>query len=113
MKLKQKEILLESKHQELDVKEERCVRELDQLTQSEQCLCDMITAAKIDIIPGRRRSVAKERRFFHKLLLFRRNINQTHRTFTGLHSHVGDDQSLSQTIGCDRPSSLVGSRANV
>jgi hypothetical protein len=53
MKLKQKEIFIEKKHQELDLKEEKCIRELDQLSQNERTLCQILTATPMEIIPGK------------------------------------------------------------
>ncbi|UJR23390.1 hypothetical protein I4U23_026398 [Adineta vaga] len=51
MKLKQKEILIEKKHQELDLKEEKFIKELDHLSQIERSLCEILTAVHIEIIP--------------------------------------------------------------
>ncbi|CAF1243158.1 unnamed protein product [Adineta steineri] len=51
MKLKQKEILIERKHQELDIKEEKCIKELDQLSQNERSLCQILTATPMEITP--------------------------------------------------------------
>jgi hypothetical protein len=52
MKLKQKEILIEKKHQELDLKEEKCIRELDLLAQNERSLCQILAAKEMEIITG-------------------------------------------------------------
>jgi hypothetical protein len=52
MKLKQKEMLIEKKHQELDIKEEMSIKELDQLSQTERSLCESLTAVPMEIIPG-------------------------------------------------------------
>lgn len=52
MKLKQKESFIEKKHQELDLKEEKSIKELDQLSQKEQKLCQILTANQLDLIPG-------------------------------------------------------------
>lgn len=52
MKLKQKELFIEKKHQELDLKEEKYIKELDLLSQSENKLCQTLTAAAMLIIPG-------------------------------------------------------------
>jgi hypothetical protein len=52
MKLKQKEILIEKKHQELDLKEEKCIRELDLLAQNERSLCRILSATEMEIITG-------------------------------------------------------------
>jgi len=51
MKLKQKESFIEKKHQELDLKEEKSIKELDQLSQKEQKLCQILTANQLDWIP--------------------------------------------------------------
>ncbi|CAF1412151.1 unnamed protein product [Adineta ricciae] len=51
MKLRQKELLIEKKHQELDVKEEQFIKELDQLSQTERCLCQILTEAEMEIVP--------------------------------------------------------------
>ena len=53
MKLKQKEIFIEKKHQELDAKEERAIREFDQLAQNEHKLCQILTATPMEILPGK------------------------------------------------------------
>ncbi len=53
MKLKQKEIFIEKKHQELDLKEEKCIKELDQLSQNEQALCQILAAPSLEIITGK------------------------------------------------------------
>jgi hypothetical protein len=53
MKLKQKEIFIEKKHQELDLKEEKCIKELDQLTQNERSLCRILTATQMEILAGK------------------------------------------------------------
>ncbi|CAF3900561.1 unnamed protein product [Rotaria magnacalcarata] len=50
MKLKQKELFIEKKHQELDLKEEKYIKELDQLSQNERSLCQILTATIMDII---------------------------------------------------------------
>jgi hypothetical protein len=52
MKLKQKEIFIEKKHQELDLKEEKSIKELDQLSQKERSLCQILTAIEMNIITG-------------------------------------------------------------
>lgn len=52
LKLKQKEIFIEKKHQELDSKEEKCIRELDQLSQIERKLCQLLAHSIMEIIPG-------------------------------------------------------------
>lgn len=52
MKLKEKEMLIEKKHQELDSKEEKCIKELDQLSGSERSLCDLLAALPMEILPG-------------------------------------------------------------
>ena len=52
MKLKQKELLIEKKHQELDVKEEQFIKELDQLSQTERSLCQILTATEMELVPG-------------------------------------------------------------
>ena len=52
MKLKQKELLIEKKYQELDLKEEKCIKELDQLAQNERSLCQILTATQMEIITG-------------------------------------------------------------
>jgi hypothetical protein len=53
MKLKQKEIFIEKKHQELDLKEEKFIKELDQLSQNERILCQILTATSMEIITGK------------------------------------------------------------
>jgi hypothetical protein len=53
MKLKQKEIFIEKKHQELDLKEEKCIKELDQLSQHERNLCQILTESPMEIITGK------------------------------------------------------------
>lgn len=53
MKLKQKEIFIEKKHQELDAKEEKAIREFDHLSQNEHNLCQILTATPMDILPGK------------------------------------------------------------
>ncbi len=53
MKLKQKEIFIEKKHQELDFKEEKCIKELDQLSQQERSLCQILNESPMDIITGK------------------------------------------------------------
>lgn len=55
MTLKQKESFIEKKHQELDVREEKSIKELDQLTQSERTLCRLLTAVEMELIPGKSR----------------------------------------------------------
>jgi hypothetical protein len=52
MKLKQKEIFIEKKHQELDLQEEKWIRELDQLSQNERTLCQILTTKEMEIITG-------------------------------------------------------------
>lgn len=52
MKLKQKEIFIEKKHQELDVKEEKGIKELDQLSQNERNLCQILTVSSMEMITG-------------------------------------------------------------
>jgi hypothetical protein len=52
MTLKQKESFVERKHQELDVREEKSIKELDQLTQSERAFCRLLTAVELQLIPG-------------------------------------------------------------
>lgn len=61
MKLKQKEIFIEKKHQELDAKEEQAIREFDKLSQNEQMLCQMLTATPMEILTGNEHQ--KERKF--------------------------------------------------
>ncbi|CAM2715553.1 unnamed protein product [Rotaria socialis] len=50
MKLKQKELFIEKKHQELDLKEEKYIKELDQLSQNERSLCQILAATIMDIV---------------------------------------------------------------
>ena len=69
MKLKQKEILIEKKHQELDAKEDKCIRELDQLSQHEQNLCQILTESPMEIITGK---YPRQQKYFDACaLLFR------------------------------------------
>ncbi|CAF0849901.1 unnamed protein product [Rotaria sp. Silwood1] len=49
MKLKQKELFIEKKHQELDLKEEKYIKELDQLSQNEHSLCQILTVTQMEI----------------------------------------------------------------
>ena len=53
MKLKQKEVFIERKHQELDAKEEQAIREFDKLSQNEQTLRQILTATPMEILPGK------------------------------------------------------------
>ena len=53
MKLKQKELFIEQKHQDLDLKEEKFIRELDQLSQCEYSLCQMLSAKQMEMITGK------------------------------------------------------------
>ncbi|CAF4143751.1 unnamed protein product, partial [Rotaria sordida] len=50
MKLKQKELYIEKRHQELDLKEEKYIKELDQLFQNERSLCQILTVTQMEII---------------------------------------------------------------
>lgn len=52
MKLKQRELFIENKHHELDLKEERYIKELDQLSQREHVLCQTLKEPPMNIITG-------------------------------------------------------------
>lgn len=52
MKLKQKELFIERKHQELDLREEKFIKELDRLSKSEQILCAILTAEQTPSLEG-------------------------------------------------------------
>lgn len=69
MKLKQKELFMEKKHQELDLKEEKYIRELDQLSQKEHVLCQILTATEMEILTGKK-DIKIERSLFNVLILF-------------------------------------------
>lgn len=69
MKLKQKEIFIEKKHQELDLKEEKCIKELDQLSQNEKTLCQILTELSMEIIPGKSNNNKKKTTEILKLFI--------------------------------------------
>lgn len=60
MHLRQKESFIEKKHQELDLREEKSIKQMDTLMINQQKLCDLLAMEPLRIIPGLRTDFVKK-----------------------------------------------------